>query len=158
MVRVGDEYRAGRDLLDLDAKRAPVTVRNFVRYAEQRKFDGIVFYRVMRLNWGEQPNGLIQAGTRGDPRRELPPIAHEPTSQTGVLHKAGRDLDGALGAGHRQGRLLDPAVRHARARRRPDSDNRSCKAGFAAFGHVSRGWMWCAGSMTCRFRRRPAKG
>ena len=62
---------------------------NFLRYVDQRRFDGTVFYRAMRLPWGDQPNGLIQAGTRGDPRRELPPIAHEPTSQTGVLHKAG---------------------------------------------------------------------
>ena len=89
VVRVAMTTELGTITLDLDAKRAPVTVRNFIRYVEQRKFDGIVFYRVMRLAWGQQPNGLIQAGTRGDPRRELPPIAHEPTSQTGILHKVG---------------------------------------------------------------------
>src|SRR5687768_17381558 len=88
-VRVAMVTELGTITLDLDAKRAPITTRNFVRYVDQRRFDGIVFYRVMRLAWGEQPNGLIQAGTRGDPRRALPPIAHEPTNVTGVLHKAG---------------------------------------------------------------------
>lgn len=89
LVRVAMNTEVGTIVLELDAKRAPITVRNFVRYTDERRFDGIVFYRAMRLAWGEQPNGLIQTGTRGDPRRELPPIAHEPTSQTGILHKAG---------------------------------------------------------------------
>lgn len=74
--------------LELDAKRAPVTVGNFLRYVDQRRFDGITFYRAMHLDWGVKPNGLVQAGQR-DPLRRLPPIAHEPTSQTGLLHKAG---------------------------------------------------------------------
>jgi peptidyl-prolyl cis-trans isomerase A (cyclophilin A) len=72
----------------LDAKHAPITAANFVRYVDQRRFDGVSFYRAMHLSWGTQPNGLIQAGVR-DPRRLLPPIAHEPTSQTGLTHKAG---------------------------------------------------------------------
>lgn len=74
--------------VELDAKHAPITAANFLRYVDQRRFDGIPFYRSMHLAWGTQPNGLIQAGVR-DPRRLLPPIAHEPTSQTGLTHKAG---------------------------------------------------------------------
>ncbi|HMP56108.1 MAG TPA: peptidylprolyl isomerase, partial [Novosphingobium sp.] len=69
---------AGRIVIELDLKHAPVTARNFLRYADQRRFDGTVFYRVMRLAWGDPPNGLIQGGTRGDRARVLPPIAHEP--------------------------------------------------------------------------------
>src|SRR5437868_7007905 len=68
-VRVAMATELGTITLDLDARHAPITTHNFVRYVDQRRFDGIVFYRVMRLKWGDQPNGLIQAGTRGDPRR-----------------------------------------------------------------------------------------
>src|SRR6187397_2869713 len=79
----------GDIVIALETERAPVTAGNFLRYADEKRFDGTVFYRAMRLDWGEQPNGLIQAGTQFDPKRILPPIAHEPTSQTGVKHLAG---------------------------------------------------------------------
>ena len=129
----------GTITLDLDAKNAPVTTRNFVRYAEQRRFDGITFYRVMRLKWGEQPNGLIQAGTRGNPQKNLPPIAHEPTSQTGVLHKAGaismaRNAPGTA-AGDFSILLSDLTGLDAD----PNAATDDGKAGFAAFGHVVEG-------------------
>ncbi|CAM3136454.1 hypothetical protein SPAN111604_05705 [Sphingomonas antarctica] len=87
--RVALNTEAGTIVLELDAKHAPISTANFLRYVDQRRFDGIVFYRVMRLPYGDPPSGLIQAGTRYDPKRTLKPIAHEPTSQTGVLHKAG---------------------------------------------------------------------
>ena len=88
-VRVAMVTEMGTITLDLDGKQAPVSTRNFLRYVDGKRFDGIVFYRVMRLAWGDQPNGLIQAGLRGDPKRVLPPIAHESTTQTGLKHLAG---------------------------------------------------------------------
>ncbi len=88
-VRVALATEMGTITIDLDGKHAPVSTRNFLRYVDGKRFDGIVFYRVMRLAWGEQPNGLIQAGLRGDPKRVLPPIAHESTTQTGLKHVAG---------------------------------------------------------------------
>ncbi len=138
-VRVAMVTDLGTITLDLDAKHAPVTTRNFVRYVDQRRFDGIVFYRVMRLAWGEQPNGLIQAGTRGDPRRALPPIAHEPTSTTGVLHTAGaismaRNAPGTA-AGDFSILLSDLSGFDAD----PKSATDEGKAGYAAFGHVAEG-------------------
>lgn len=87
-VRVALTTEKGVITVELDAKHAPITAANFLRYVDQRRFDGIPFYRSMHLAWGTQPNGLIQAGVR-DPRRLLPPIAHEPTNQTGLTHKAG---------------------------------------------------------------------
>ncbi len=88
-VRVALTTAIGTIIIDLDHKHAPISTANFVRYVDQKRFDGIVFYRVMRLAFGEQPNGLIQAGARGDPKRVLPPIAHEPTSLTGLKHLKG---------------------------------------------------------------------
>src|SRR5687768_1904797 len=74
------ETEVGDIVVALETERAPVTAANFLRYADEKRFDGIVFYRAMRLDWGEQPNGLVQAGTQFDPDRILPPIAHEPTN------------------------------------------------------------------------------
>ncbi len=139
IVRVGIATELGTITLDLDAKNAPVTVRNFVRYVDQRRFDGITFYRVMRLAWGEQPNGLIQAGTRGDPRRELPPIGHEPTSQTGVLHKAGAISMARWAPGTAKGDFSILLSDMPGLDADPKSDNPELQAGFAAFGMVSAG-------------------
>jgi len=138
-VRVVMTTELGPITLDLDAKRAPITTRNFVRYVDQRRFDGIVFYRVMRLAWGQQPNGLIQAGTRGEPKRALPPIAHEPTSVTGVLHKAGaismaRNAPGTA-AGDFSILLSDLSGFDAD----PNAATDEGKAGYAAFGYVVAG-------------------
>ena len=125
--------------IELDAKRAPVTSRNFLRYVDQRRYDATTFYRVMRLAWGEQPNGLVQGGPSGDPRKVLPPIAHEPTSETGILHKAGTlslarfapgtaTADFSILLSDMPGLDADPAA--------TDPERR---AGFAAFGHVVSG-------------------
>ncbi|RZK03319.1 MAG: peptidylprolyl isomerase [Novosphingobium sp.] len=139
VVRVAMVTEQGTITLDLDAKNAPVTTRNFVRYVDQHRFDGIVFYRVMRLKWGEQPNGLIQAGTRGNPQKNLPPIAHEPTNVTGVLHKVGaismaRHAPGTA-AGDFSILLSDMPGLDAD----PNATTDDGKAGFAAFGHVVEG-------------------
>lgn len=138
-VRVVMTTELGPITLDLDAKHAPITTRNFIRYVDQRRFDGIVFYRVMRLAWGQQPNGLIQAGTRGDPKRALPPIAHEPTSVTGVLHRAGaismaRNAPGTA-AGDFSILLSDLSSFDAD----PNATTDEGKAGYAAFGYVVEG-------------------
>ena len=87
-VRVALVTTLGTIEIDLDGKHAPITTANFLHYVDTKRFDGITFYRAMHLAWGDQPSGLVQAGLR-DPRRLFPPIAHEPTTQTGLSHKAG---------------------------------------------------------------------
>jgi peptidyl-prolyl cis-trans isomerase A (cyclophilin A) len=139
VVRVAITTDQGVISLELDGKHAPITVRNFLRYADQRRFDGIVFYRVMRLNWGTPPNGLIQAGTRGDPKRELPPIAHEPTSQTGVLHKAGAISMARWAPGTAKGDFTILLSDMQGLDADPASTNPELLAGYAAFGHVVEG-------------------
>lgn len=78
----------GTILVELDVARAPISARNFLRYVDARRFDGVSFYRALNLGQGY---GLIQAGTRGAPAITYPPIAHEPTSRTGLSH-----IDGAI--------------------------------------------------------------
>ncbi|MGB3166027.1 MAG: peptidylprolyl isomerase [Alteraurantiacibacter sp.] len=133
------ETTMGDIVVALETGRAPITAGNFLRYVEEDRFDGTVFYRAMRLDWGEQPNGLIQGGTQWDPDRVLPQIAHEPTSETGVLHTRGA-LSMAMGEpGTANGDFtimlrdmpgLDAAPDHEDPARRP---------GYAAFGYVTQG-------------------
>jgi peptidyl-prolyl cis-trans isomerase A (cyclophilin A) len=87
-VRVTLQTSEGPIVLELEKERAPITTANFLRYVDQKRFDGMGFYRAMKLGGGY---GLIQAGIRNGPKKLLPPIKHEPTTQTGLSH-----LDGAV--------------------------------------------------------------
>jgi len=139
LVKVVLTTELGPIELELDAKRAPIATRNFVRYVDQKRFDGITFYRAMKLPWGEQPNGLIQAGTRGDPRRDLPPIAHETTDQTGILHKAGSISMARWAPGTAKGDFSILLSDMPSLDADPKSTDPETRAGYTAFGRVSAG-------------------
>jgi peptidyl-prolyl cis-trans isomerase A (cyclophilin A) len=85
-VRVALHTGAGDIVVAVETERAPVSARNFLRYVDQRRLDGASFYRAMIVG---PRDGLIQGGWRTNPRRMLPPIAHEPTSRTGLSHTDG---------------------------------------------------------------------
>lgn len=123
----------------IETERAPVTAANFLRYVDEGRFDGIVFYRAMRLDWGEQPNGLIQAGTQHDPKRVLPPIAHEPASETSVLHTAGALSMARNAPGTATGDFSILLQEQPGMDADPASDDPELRAGYAAFGHVVEG-------------------
>jgi peptidyl-prolyl cis-trans isomerase A (cyclophilin A) len=57
---------------------------------DQRRFDGCTFYRAVKVD-DEGKLGLIQGGLKGNPKLLLKPIAHEPTTVTGLSH-----VDGAI--------------------------------------------------------------
>ncbi|WP_129792431.1 peptidylprolyl isomerase [Sphingosinicella sp. CPCC 101087] len=86
-VRVALETSAGTIVIEVDPARAPITSANFLRYVDAQRLDGMEFYRAMRTGEGA---GLVQGGVR-DGNKLFPPIAHEPTSQTGLSH-----VDGAV--------------------------------------------------------------
>lgn len=86
-VRVQLHTSEGDILIALEMARAPVSAGNFLRYVEAGRLDGSEFYRAMHT---ASDAGLVQGGVR-DPRKLFPPIAHEPTSQTGLSH-----VDGAV--------------------------------------------------------------
>lgn len=85
-VRVTLQTTAGPIVLELEKERAPVTTANFLRYVDQKRLDGTTFYRSMRVT----PDfGVIQGGAQNDPKRILAPVAHEPTTKTGLTHLNG---------------------------------------------------------------------
>jgi peptidyl-prolyl cis-trans isomerase A (cyclophilin A) len=89
-VKVILKTSLGDIVLAVETQRAPVTAANFLRYVDQKRLDGSDFYRAMAVGEDGQ-YGLIQGGLRGNPKRVLKPIAHEPTSVTGLSH-----VDGAI--------------------------------------------------------------
>ena len=136
VVRIGMTTSLGVILIDLDTVHAPITTRNFVAYVDQHRLDGTTFYRVMRLPWGTPPNGLIQAGPRGDPKRVLKPIAHESTAQTGLHHDAGTISMARLAPGTATG---DFTIMVSDMRGLDAGGNSGDPAGYAAFGRVAQG-------------------
>ena len=86
LVPVAFDTSLGRIVVALDQGRAPITAANFLRYVDTKRFDGQTFYRAMKNG---PDGGLIQGGVTSDARKLLPPIAHEPTSKTGLKHVAG---------------------------------------------------------------------
>lgn len=80
----------GDILVELEVRRAPVTVRNFLRYVDQKRLDGSDFYRAVKIG-DDGKYGLVQGGLRGNPKRVLKPIAHESPRTTGLSH-----LDGVI--------------------------------------------------------------
>jgi peptidyl-prolyl cis-trans isomerase A (cyclophilin A) len=87
-VKVVLKTSLGDIVLAVETERAPVTAANFLRYVDQRRLDGSEFYRAMVLGDDGQ-YGLIQGGLRGNAKRVLKPVAHEPTTVTGLSHVNG---------------------------------------------------------------------
>lgn len=85
LVPVAIDTSLGRIVVALDRAHAPVTTANFLHYVDTHRFDGETFYRAMHVGTG----GLVQAGITSDARKLYPPIAHEPTSRTGLHNVAG---------------------------------------------------------------------
>lgn len=135
-VRVNLETGQGVIVIELYVDKAPITTANFLRYVDQKRYDGATFFRASRSP-GPVDYGLIQGGLQGDPARVLKPIAHEPTTQTGIKHTDGvvsiaRNAPGTatsdffICVGDAPYLDADPAA---------PGDN----AGFAAFGKVVEG-------------------
>ncbi len=133
------ETSRGTITVAIETERAPVTGGNFLRYVDEKRFDGIAFYRAMRLDWGDQPNGLIQAGTQGDPKRTLPAIAHEPSNVTGVTHVQGSLSMARFAPGTATGDFSILLQEQPSMDADPVSNDPELRAGYAAFGRVVAG-------------------
>ena len=133
------ETTIGDIVVALEMERAPITAANFLRYVEEDRLDGTVFYRAMHVDWGEQPNGLIQGGTQFDPERILPPIAHEPTSATGLSHVRGAISMARNEPGSATGDFSIMVGDQTGLDADPDNADPDLAAGYAVFGYVTQG-------------------
>jgi len=133
VARVRIETELGVILAELDGRRAPVTAANFLAYADQGRFDNTSFYRSARTR-GAPERGFIQGGIRRDFRRMLPPIAHEPTSRTGLRH-----VEGAISMARADGGAGAMGEFFITANAQPAMDAHDGEPGFAVFGRVVEG-------------------
>lgn len=126
----------GAILLELEKDKAPITVANFLKYVDLKRYDGISFYRAVAVP-NEPSQGFIQGGIREDARKILPPIAHESTTKTGLHH-----TDGAISmARNAPGTatcdffIIVGDMTYMDANPANAGDNQ----GYAVFGHVVEG-------------------
>lgn len=139
-AKVRLETEMGNIVLQLDGRHAPITTANFLAYVDQHRFDGITFYRASRTP-RTPGRGFIQGGIRRQAMLALPPIAHEPTSRTGLRHVDGTISMARLEPGSAMGDwvILSGAEPSMDAgHRRPSSGNNDTE-GYAAFGRVIEG-------------------
>ena len=138
-ARVVIDTDAGEIEIELSAARAPATVANFLRYVDERFYDGTSFYRTVTS--GNQPDNLIkiaviQGGADGG-RTAHEPIALERTTTTGIKHLDGTISMARNGPDSATSEFFicvgDQPELDFGGRRNPDSQ------GFAAFGRVTKG-------------------
>lgn len=138
LPRVKIDTTVGSFTVEVETAKAPVTAANFLHYVDQKKLDGITFYRTCKV---ADKFGFVQFGTNGDPKRTLPPIKHEPTTITGLKHLNGTLSTARLAPGSARGDFTisvgdqpsfdaDPT--------RPE-DATKTNLGYAAFGRVVDG-------------------
>jgi len=137
LVPVAIDTSLGRIVVALDREHAPITTANFLHYVDTHRYDGQNFYRAMHMDDGKGGDGgLIQGGITTDARKRYPPIAHEPTTQTGLHNVAGAISMANGGAGTARSDffilLSDMPGLDANG---PGGD----ATGFAAFGRVTEG-------------------
>lgn len=133
------ETEVGNIVLQVYPEKAPITVKNFLEYVENGNFEGASFYRVVRMdNQPVNPKKIevIQGNfISGD--LALPPIAHETTNNTGILHKNGTVSMARLAPGTASAAFFicvnDQPDLDFEGKRNPDGQ------GFAAFGKVIKG-------------------
>ncbi len=127
--------------VELDAKRAPETTKNFLRYVLEGFYsDGVFFRTVSSSNQPNNPVKIAVIQAQADPNREadaFAPIAIERTRETGLKH-----VDGTVSMARAE---PDSATHHFficvgdqpeldfGGKRNPDGQ------GFAAFGRVTKG-------------------
>jgi peptidyl-prolyl cis-trans isomerase A (cyclophilin A) len=137
LVPVAINTSLGRIVVALDRAHAPVTTANFLHYVDTHRFDGQNFYRAMHVaDASGADGGLIQGGITTDARKLFPPIAHEPTTTTGLHNVAGAISMANAGPGTARADFFilvsDMPGLDANG---PGGDAN----GFAAFGHVIEG-------------------
>ncbi|MFV1920101.1 peptidylprolyl isomerase [Sphingomonas sp. MJ1 (PH-R8)] len=133
-ARVKVETSEGSIVLELEKSRAPITTANFLRYVDEKRLDGTVFYRTVRVT---PTFGFVQFGVQNAPKRVLPPIKHEPTTQTGVRHVDGAISIARLAPGTAQGDFTISVG--AQPSLDADPSREGDNLGYAAFGRVVEG-------------------
>jgi peptidyl-prolyl cis-trans isomerase A (cyclophilin A) len=140
-VSVLIETELGQIEVEVDAARAPGTAQNFLRYVDEKHYDGGQFHRTVTMD--NQPNNdvkieVIQASVNEEKKDQgYDPIPLERTSVTGLSHVDGVISMARDGADTATSSFFfcigDQPELNFGGKRNPDGQ------GFATFGRVVRG-------------------
>jgi peptidyl-prolyl cis-trans isomerase A (cyclophilin A) len=143
--------------VEIDARRAPVTAENFLKYVDAGRYEGGRFHRAVTLTPDNQPDTrvkieVIQAGVKPEEeKRGFPPIKLERTTVTGLKHVNGAISMARDGADTATSDFFicigDQPELDFGGKRNPDGQ------GFAAFGRVVKGM-----EVAVKIQRAPVKG
>jgi peptidyl-prolyl cis-trans isomerase A (cyclophilin A) len=118
----------GKIKVELYAKKAPITVKNFLRYVDEKHYDGTVFHRVI-------PKFMIQGGG-------FLPGMKEKDTHPPIKNEAGNGLSNKRGT-IAMARTNDPdsatAQFYINHKDNPGLDRAPGKVGYAVFGRVIEG-------------------
>ena len=128
VVQVQMETSKGNIVLQLDEKRAPVTVKNFLRYVDEGFYDNLIFHRVI--------NGfMIQGGGMDKNMTQKPtkvPIYNE--SSNGLTNRRGTIAMARTSAPHSATSQFFINLEDNNS-----LNYRTGQPGYAVFGHVVKG-------------------
>lgn len=135
-VRITTEL--GAFTVEVYPERAPLTANDFLAYVDQGLLNGSSVYRIVSM--ANQPDTVpakIEVIQFGLKEAKLPPVPHETTTQSGLLHKDGTLSLARLAPGTGSSAFFvcigdQPSLDFA-GKRNPDGQ------GFAAFGQVVEG-------------------
>lgn len=136
------QTECGEFEIRLFLKEAPRTAGYFRDLISKGALDGSSVFRIVGAENAsmrkENPIEVIQGGLREEDAQPVAPIAHEPTSQTGLSHKKWTLSTARHGAGETFGSFFicmrdEPELDYG-GKRHPDG------LGFAAFGEVVSGF------------------
>lgn len=127
--------------VEIYPEKAPLTARNFLRYVDEGRFVGASFYRVVRLDNQADDTVRIEVIQGGlgfvESDMRLPPIEHETTDKTGILHRDAVISMARAAPGTASSEFFvcvgDQPELDFGGKRNPDGQ------GFAAFGLVIKG-------------------
>jgi peptidyl-prolyl cis-trans isomerase A (cyclophilin A) len=141
--------------IEIYETEAPITAANFLMYVDEDRYKDGCFYRVVTMD--NQPDNdikieVIQGGLSGETRGNmLPPIEHETTDKTGVLHKNGVISMARSKPGTASSEFFicvgDQPELDFGGKRNPDGQ------GFSAFGKVVKGM-----DVVQKIHRQPTEG
>lgn len=136
------ETECGNFEISLALDAAPITAGYFRDLISGGAFNGASFFRIVSQKnasmRSENPIEVIQGGLKDSDPQPIAPIAHEPTSQTGLVHKKWTLSTARFAPGETYSSFFvcmgdEPALDFG-GKRHPDG------LGFAAFGSVVSGF------------------
>jgi len=125
----------GPILVELEAKKAPITSANFLRYVDTHGYDGGFFYRAVKDP--ETPGAGTIVGGPNPKVHPFPPIPHESTTKTGLRHVTGTISLGRFDPGTATNNFFICAGPEPYLDAHPGAPGDNL--GYAAFGQVIEG-------------------